>query len=158
MDNIKIRQATIKDLKDIQKLNYLLFKKEYNDYDKSLNLGWTFGKKGTKYFKDKLTRKNSCVFMAIINDLVVGYIAGGESKAEVYRNLPKVGELENMFIIKTHQRKKIGTNLCTAFVKWCKKSGIKLIRVLATAQNKEAISFYRKNKFKEHTLILESKI
>ncbi|MDD5191997.1 MAG: GNAT family N-acetyltransferase [Candidatus Nanoarchaeia archaeon] len=158
MEKIIITKATLKNLKDIQKLNHLLFKREYNKYDKSLNLSWTFGKKGTKYFKNKLTKKDSCVFIATINDLIIGYIAGGESKAEVYRDLPKVGELENMFVIERYQRKGTGTDLYTAFVKWCMKKGIKLIRVQATPQNKKGIAFYKKNKFKENTLILEAKI
>ena len=47
---MEIRKATLDDLKDIQKLNLLLFEKEYKEYDKLLDKDWTFGEKGKKYF------------------------------------------------------------------------------------------------------------
>lgn len=48
---MEIRKATIRDLKRIQDLNFLLFEKEKKEYDKFLNMDWTFGEKGTKCFK-----------------------------------------------------------------------------------------------------------
>jgi hypothetical protein len=40
-----IRQATINDLKDIQSLNLLLFKKEQKEYDITLNTERTYSEK-----------------------------------------------------------------------------------------------------------------
>jgi hypothetical protein len=37
-----MRKATIKDLKKIQELNLMLFEKEYDEYDKTLNVDWTY--------------------------------------------------------------------------------------------------------------------
>ena len=41
-NDILIRKADSKDLEDILRLNYDLFKKEYKEYDNSLNLEWTY--------------------------------------------------------------------------------------------------------------------
>jgi ribosomal protein S18 acetylase RimI-like enzyme len=156
--NIQIKKATIDDLQDIQKLNIILFKKEYEKYDKSLDLKWTFGKQGTQFFKDKLTKSENCGFIAIRNGKIIGYIVGGICKAETYRNMPKTAELDNMFVLKEFRNKGIGKKLYHDFLKWCKSKNVEIIRVQASSLNKEAINFYRKNGFKDYTLILESKI
>ncbi len=156
--NIQIKKATINDLQDIQKLNLLLFKKEYEEYDKLLDLKWTFGKQGTDYFKDKLTKPGSCGFVAFVDGKVIGYIIGGICKAETYRNMPETAELDNMFILKEFRSKRIGTKLYKEFVKWSKSKNAEIIRVQVSSPNKEAINFYRKNGFKGYSLILESKI
>jgi ribosomal protein S18 acetylase RimI-like enzyme len=156
--DIKIRKADIDDLKDIQKLNLMLFKKEYDEYDKLLNLEWTFGKQGTQFFKDKLTKPENCGFIAKGNGKIVGYIVGGISKAETYRNMPKTAELDNMFILKEFRNKGAGTKLYDEFLKWCKSKNVEIIRVQASSLNKKAINFYRKNGFKDYILLLENKI
>jgi ribosomal protein S18 acetylase RimI-like enzyme len=158
MTEIKIQKATIENLEDIQKLNLMLFEKEYREYDKCLNCDWTFGKEGTDYFKKKITEDNSCAFIAKSNEDVVGYLVGGLTKAEDYRKLPKTAELENTFVLKECRSKGIGTKLYDAFIDWCETKGVKLIRVNASAQNEGAIKFYRKNKFNDYSLTLESKI
>lgn len=155
---MEIRAATLKDLNDIQKLNLMLFKKEQEEYDSLLNLKWTFGKEGTEYFKKKLTKEDSCVFVADVKGEVVGYLAGGEVRAEDYRKLPKVAELESMFVLEQHRGKGVGTKLNEGFIKWCKSRKVQIIRVQASAPNNKAIRFYRKKGFESYTLILEKKI
>lgn len=155
---IEVRKAKISDLKDIQKLNLLLFKKEYKEYDKLLDCNWTFSNNGKNYFKEKILKKNNCAMVAIKDKKIVGYLVGGFTKGESYRNLPKVAELENTFVLKEYRNLKMGTKLYQGFIGWCKKNSVKIIKVEATAQNNKAINFYRKNKFKDYTLILEAKI
>lgn len=153
---MKIRKATIKDLKEIQRLNLLLFEKEYEEYDKYLDLNWTFGKKGTKAFKDVLIDQDKCAFVAEINGEIVGYLAGGISTSENYRHLPPVAELYNTLVLEEYRGESIGTELYNEFAKWCKKKKFKVIKVQTSAPNKKAIKFYHKNGFKDYTLILEN--
>ena len=153
--DVLIKTATITDLQKIQELNFKLFKKENKEYDSSLNLNWTFGEFGTKYFQDKISKNNSCVFIAIIKNKIIGYLCGGLTKAETYRILPVVAELENMFILDEFRSNGIGTKLYNEFLKWCKTKKVDKIRVNASAQNELAINFYKNNNFKEYALILE---
>ena len=155
MNKIKIRKATIEDLKAIQNFNLLLFKKEKEEYDPFLDMNWTFGKEGTKYYKEKIGKDDNCAFVATVDDKVIGYLVGGIVKAETYRKLPPTAELENTFVLDDYRNFKIGANLYLAFMKWCKEKGVKIIRVQASAPNLRAINFYRKNGFKDYTLILE---
>ena len=153
---MKIRRATIEDLGEIQKLNSLLFKKEYNEYDKLLNLDWTLGEKGTSYFKNILTNENKCAFVAEAEGNIIGYLAGQISKIKPYRNAPITAELDNTFVLKEYRNLDIGTKLYKEFVKWCEEKKVKIIRVQAFAPNTKAINFYHKNGFKDYTLILEN--
>jgi diamine N-acetyltransferase len=152
---MEVRKATIQDLEEIQKLNLLLFKKEYSEYDKLLNCDWTFGKKGTEYFKDKILSKDNCAFVVIKDGKIVGYLVGGITEGETYRTLPIVAELDNTLVLKEDRGLGIGSALYKEFIKWCKSKKVKIIKVQATAQNEKAIGFYRKNGFKDYTLTLE---
>lgn len=155
---MKIRKATINDLKRIQELNFLLFEKEKKEYDKFLNLDWTFGEVGTKCFKKHLTGKDSCAFVAEDNGEIIGYLAGGEIKAEDYRNISKIAELDYMFVLKEYRRRGVGGMLHDVFVEWCEERKIKVLRVEASAGNKQAIGFYKRRGFEDCSLILEGEI
>jgi len=74
---VTIKNATIDDLQKIQALNLRLFEKEYKEYDPLLNLKWTFGKAGTKYYKDRILKDDGCVLIAVVGNEIVGYLCGG---------------------------------------------------------------------------------
>ena len=156
--DVTIKTATINDLQKIQELNLKLFKKEHKEFDSLLNLDWTFGKTGTKYYQDRISKDDGCVFIAIVDHKIVGYLCGGlkPQKAESYRILPIVAELENTFVLDEFRSKGIGKQLYNKFIEWCKAKDVGKIRVEASAQNELAIKFYRNNNFKDYTLVLES--
>ena len=154
--DIVIKNATIDDLKRVQELNLLLFEKEHREYDSSLNLNWTFGKAGTKYYKHKISKDDGCFLIAITDNKIVGYLCGGLTKAESCRNLPIIAELENTFVLDEFRSKGIGKKLYNEFIDWCKTKNVGKVRVEAWAQNEFAIKFYRNNNFKDYALILES--
>ena len=150
-----IKNATIYDLQKVQELNLKLFEKEYEEYDPLLNLNWTFGKEGTKYYKDRVSKDDGCVLIAIVENEIVGYLCGGIKKAEAYRNLPIVAELENTFVLEDFRSKGVGKQLFDEFINWCKNKKVGKVRVEGSAQNERVIKFYRTNNFKDYTLVLE---
>lgn len=155
----KIKSATIEDLKRVQELNLMLFKKEYAEFDSTLNCNWTFGEDGTEYFKSRITEDDGCVFVAIVDDEIVGYLTGGlMDTKKTYRVLPDSAELENMFVLDKCRGMGIGSKLYQAFVDWCKSNNVGRLRVVASAQNVGGINFYRKKGFSDYDLILETNI
>jgi GNAT superfamily N-acetyltransferase len=150
---IKIRRAGLCDLKTIQKLSYMLFKKEHAEYDSTLDATWTFGKGGRKYFTDVL--KNGFAAIAEADGLAIGYIVGSKLPPYPYRTTKRTAELGNMFIVKGYRKKGIGTKLIRAFIEWCKKEGYNHIEIEAFSANKKGIKFYRKFGFKDYSLLLE---
>ena len=158
MKNLKIRKATIADLKSIQNLNLMLFKKEIVDFDNTLDVNWPFSEIGRKNFKEAIIKDNRIVFIAEIDSNVIGYIAGRISSVPDYRKAKKMSEANNMFVSKKYRSGGIGTQLMRKFLEWSKKKGVKRVHLVASAENKKAIKFYKKFDFEEYDLVLEKNI
>lgn len=156
MEKITIRKAKTDDLKDILCLNLDLFKKEYKEYDKKLNLKWTYGKVGKSYFKKRISRNDGFILVAQNGKKIVGYLCGAVKDCPYdYRLISKYAELENMIVDKKLRGRGIGEMLVKEFLKWCKSKNADIISVNASAQNENGIKFYRKMGFKDYSLTLE---
>ncbi len=155
---MEIRKAVAGDLKKIQELNLMLFEKEKREYDELLDLNWTFGEEGTSHFKDAINKDDACAFVVENNGKIVGYLVGGISEVENYRNAPKSAELDNMLVLEECRGMGVGGMLYDVFVEWCKDREVKMLRVNASAGNREAIGFYRKSGFEDYSLTLERKL
>ena len=155
---MEIRKAVVGDLKRIQELKFLLYKKEYEENDKSLDLDFTFSKRGEEVSRKYLAGGNFCVFVVEDEGKIIGYLTGKESEMEAYRNVSKLAELSSMFVLEEYRGKGVGGMLYDVFVGWCKGRGVKVLRVAASAGNEEAIGFYRKCGFEDYALVLEREI
>ncbi|HLD54690.1 MAG TPA: GNAT family N-acetyltransferase [Candidatus Nanoarchaeia archaeon] len=153
---VKIQFATIKNLKEIQYLNHQLCIKENKEFDATINPDYSIQKQGEEYFKDRIN--NGCTLITIVDGKVIGYLIGSISNAEDYRNLSKIAEAEEMFILEDYRSMKIGKKLLQEFAKWCKSKKVERIKVVAYAQNSKAIEFYRREGFKDYDFVLEKEI
>jgi GNAT superfamily N-acetyltransferase len=150
---IKIRKATMKDLRIIQGLNLKLFEKEKKEFDSTLDMDWTFGKQGTSYFKRII--RSGFAAIAEADSKPIGYLAGEVLGPQSYRTLKKIGYLGNMFVLDEYRGRNIGTDLVEAFLAWCKAKGCERIKVEVSAGNKDALRFYKRFDFKDYILVLE---
>ncbi len=151
---ISIKKADITYLKDIQNLNNQLFKLEHNNFDPALKVGWTFEKDGEKYFKDMLN--NEIVYVALDKDNVVGYLAGSTNIQGSYVT-KSLAEVDNMFVLEKYRKYGIGSKLINKFKEECLQNRIEEVKVTASAKNKNAINFYKKNGFNEFEITLKQK-
>ncbi len=156
MDKIIIRKATSKDLADIQRPNFDLFKKEYNEFDKSLDMEWTYSKEGKKFYSDRIKNENSLVKVVERDGKIIGYFCGSLVGGFYRRGIH--AEMEDALVEEKFRSKGIGGKLMKDFLDWCKKQKVNYISAVATAQNEKAIKLYRKLGFKDYTLTLEKKI
>ena len=156
-NNFIIRKAKMGDLPQILSLNLELFKKEFGDFDRTLDLNWT-RKSGKKYFKDQISSRNGFLEVVEHNNRLVGYLCGGLSDVEPYRTVKKPAELENMIIKKRFRSMGLGRTLTNNFLKWCKENGVDRVFVMTSHANLRGINFYKNNGFKDHDLMLERKI
>lgn len=141
--DIVIRKATLEDLKAVQDLNYKLFDFEYENFDSSLNMKWTFSEEGEKYFRKVI--ENGTVWVAVDNDKIIGYLAGiRKSYDSINANS---AELDNFYIEEKYRRLGIGKRLVNEYKKYCKNEGIDTVYVTANAKNKNARSFYQASGF-----------
>lgn len=153
---IIIREANAKDLNDILRLNLILFKKEFNEFDKTLNIKWTYSQKGKDYFNKRIIGKDGFVAVALSNNEVIGYICCGLHDDST--KIAKKAELENMMVAEEYRGQKIGSKLVKLFFEWCRTKKVKNILVTASADNLAGIGFYRKQGFRDYDLTLEKKL
>ncbi|NTW27723.1 MAG: GNAT family N-acetyltransferase [Candidatus Moranbacteria bacterium] len=154
MNDIKIREAAFEDLEDIRRLNLELFKKEYADFDKSLDLKWSQSASGEEYFADRIVSSDGLVCVAEEDGKVVGYLCGGLCDRG-YRTPGIYAELENMFVDEKHRRLGIGKKLADSFLQWCDENNVKYINVTASAKNADTIGFYRSLGFCDYDVKLQ---
>ena len=155
MEKVIIRKANLEDLTSIQELNNKLFDLEYNNFDDTLKVGWPFEKEGKEYFENMI--ENEIVFVAQIEDNVVGYLAGSICEQINYVK-ESFAELDNMCLDEEYRRFGIGTLLMDEFKKYCKEKNMQNIKVTASATNNRAIQFYMKNGFEDYNVTLRYKI
>ena len=155
MDNIVIRRASLEDLNIIQELNNSLFKLEKENYDSTLVNDWPLSEEGKEYFTDLI--KNHYVIVAILDNNIVGYLAGSIEEKGSYVEV-QYGEINNMIIDDKYRGYGIGKSLINNFKEYCKSNNIENIKVVASYKNRNAIEFYRKNGFEEFDVTLTTKI
>jgi len=155
MENVIIRKATLNDLFEIQNLNNLLFKLEKENFDPTLVENWPLSDEGKEYFKKLIEEEH--VIVAVINNQIVGYLAGSINEKGSYEEI-QYGEVNNMFIKSECRGYGVGKLLINDFKKYCISNGIKNLIVTASAKNISAIDFYRKNGFKEFNITLTTEI
>ncbi|MFA6088226.1 MAG: GNAT family N-acetyltransferase [Candidatus Woesearchaeota archaeon] len=153
---IIIQFATIENLKEIQNLNHQLCIKENKEFDATVNKDYPIQTSGENYFKERI--KKDCALVATTDDKIVGYLVGAIIETEEYRNISKLGEAENMFVLEEYRSLGIGKKLFHKFIEWCKSKGAKRIRAVASAQNIKAIEFYKKEGFSDYNITLEKEI
>lgn len=148
---ISFRKATIDDLKDICTLNNKLFKLEKENYDETLVDNWPLTTPGKDYFKEMILI--NYVQVAVINEKIIGYLAGSINEKTSYENV-QYGEINNMYIDEKYQGQKIGSTLIDNFKKYLKNNNISSIKVIASYKNLNAIKFYKRNGLEEFNVEL----
>ena len=116
MEEIIIRRARSEDLNIIQELNNDLFKLEKANYDSTLIENWPLSKDGEYYFTDLIN--NHYVIVALLNDEIVGYLAGSINEKGSYEEI-QYGELNNMLIKENCRGYGIGKKLINSFKNYC---------------------------------------
>lgn len=155
MKNPIIRRATLDDLSIIQNLNNALFKLEKENYDSTLVMNWPLSSDGENYFKDLII--NNYVIVALIDEKIVGYLSGTINEKGTYEEI-QYGEINNMLVDDNYRGYGIGKKLITSFIQYCKDNNIYNLKVVASAKNIGAISFYKKQGFNDFDVTLTMNI
>lgn len=154
MEKIEIRKGNISDLEKIQEFNQKLFSFE-SAWHPTYVSKWPYLQGGIEYFSKRLNEDNGVVFIALVGNIMVGYLCGGWLRNYAFREEKLFADLENMYVDEDFRGKGIGDALVSEFKAWCKNNGVSVIRVEAVAQNIKAIDFYQKEGFTLHNVTME---
>jgi ribosomal protein S18 acetylase RimI-like enzyme len=151
-----IRKATEKDLKELLELT-LKSTLYHHDLDKKfikphkLKRGSykELKKNELKTLKEDLKNPKNKIFIAIIEDKIIGFINISFPKKNA--NIKsKRGEIDDFFILEDYRKKGIGKILFKKTLTLFKSKGIKLISLNVNSNNFATLKFYEKIGFKEN--------
>jgi len=152
---LTLRLATISDVPEILRLNNGMCAEESRLYDPLILPDFATSRAGRAYFKGQLNKTSALLVVAIMDDQIVGYLSANTHGNEHYRKSAKIAEINDMVVGENHRRQGIGRALYQHFTKWAKTRRVKLLRVIASAENERALQFYKSNKFKPMSVMLE---
>jgi ribosomal protein S18 acetylase RimI-like enzyme len=154
----EIREAEVKDLDVIEELSVKLSAKESEEFDSTINPEWSSTEEAKDYFRERINEENGFAIVIENEGQVVGYALGSITDAEACREDLEIAELGSMYIMPEYRSQGIGTELMEQFTSWSEEKDADRLRVEATAQNKDAIRFYRENGFEDYALTLEREL
>ena len=155
-EKLTLRLANPGDLGEIMRLNLELCRKQHREFDPTLRLDWTSSKEGRKYFKKRISGKDS--FVKVVESpqkKLVAYAIGVAFKRPIHRTKGKYVELESIFVEDRYAGGGLGSKLLEDFIDWGKENRTDHISLFVAAANNPAIKFYRKFGFKDYDMVME---
>ena len=148
MQNLQIQKATLQNLPDLQNIGRQTFFETFRDtntkenLEKYLDENFNIGQL-TKELNNPGTR----FFLALINNIVVGYlkINTGDAQTE-FKNRDEL-EIERIYVIKAFWGKSAGQSLLDYALNIALQTDKKIVWLGVWEKNFRAIRFYEKNGF-----------
>ncbi|PJA39035.1 hypothetical protein CO180_01700, partial [candidate division WWE3 bacterium CG_4_9_14_3_um_filter_41_6] len=144
-----IRTATTQDVYDIIKLNTLLFYEDGGTLGLGIDVTWP-SKEGEEYFTHIINGKVSDVFLAEVEDEIVGYLSAFVRPLSSWRPVT-IAELDSMFVLGDFRSQGIGKGLVEHFMKWAKEKNVEYVSVNAFSKNERALAFYTSCGFEQYS-------
>ena len=139
LDKLIIRRANDNDCAILNKLfeSLLIYERIY--FDKNIKNDLNIN----SYFEKRINDNNFVIFVASIDNIVIGYINGyidGDNKIKI--EIEAI--IQSIYIEDNYRNKGIGTKLINEFVKYVKEMGVKYILIDNFIQNESARYLYNK--------------
>lgn len=155
-EKITFRKARPADLKAVSELDLEFTKTQYQNYDKTLNLNWTYSRAGQKYFKNRMSPRDGMLRVAVNEQgKIIAYLSGGAVKPHPLSIKAHYAELESIFIKDDYRGSGIGEKMTQDFIDWCRKNRIDFIDLSVAYGNSKVLDFYRKLGFNTRYAIME---
>jgi diamine N-acetyltransferase len=150
MTNIEIRELTIDDILELQKISRQTFHETFAALNSEENMA--------KYLEEELSiekltaelnNTNSAFYFAVYNAQVIGYLKlnFGESQTELKEQ--KSVEIERIYVLKEFQGQHIGQLLYNKAIQVARQKNAEYVWLGVWEENTKAIHFYKKNGFIE---------
>jgi ribosomal protein S18 acetylase RimI-like enzyme len=150
MTSITIKQVTLNDLEQLQKIGIKTFYetfKEYNsDEDMQNYLDTSFN---LEKLKAEVSNKDSLFYFAMLDNQVVAYLKVNFGQAQTDLQDPLALELERIYVLKEFLGQKVGQILHDKAIEIAKQHNLDYIWLGVWEHNPRAIQFYKKNGFVE---------
>lgn len=150
---VTIRPAVPGDVPVLVELSAALFAEDAGTHDRYTDVDWPV-RAGTGYFTAVVAGHTTACWVAETAEGVVAYLVGRDMGGSDTRPVHVV-ELESMYVRPAHRRAGAGAALVGRFRRWAAQRGAGRLAVSAFAANEEALRFYRRMGFADHSVRLE---
>ncbi|MEJ1338966.1 MAG: GNAT family N-acetyltransferase [Candidatus Sedimenticola sp. (ex Thyasira tokunagai)] len=144
MKSIELRKAKIKDARRIKNLLYRMIKEEYKECPSIFMPPNIKNELSIKKLKKNINSKNDIIYVACIDNIIIGVITTGVKKGLKSINNNKHGMLIRLYVIKKQRRKGVATRLINKCKKYYSNKGIDEVRLSVFGYNKKALKLYTK--------------
>jgi len=150
MTNIQIKEISLNDIDQLQKIGRKTFQETFSESNSEENMK-NYLEEGfsTEKLTKELTNKDSQFYFATLENEVIGYLKVnfGESQTELKGE--KSLEIERIYVSKEFHGKKVGQLLYEKAIQVAKDKNVDYVWLGVWEENLRAISFYTKNGFIE---------
>lgn len=152
---VEIVKASVKDMSFLIKLRKELFAEEEKHYPKALRAYKRIVKNADeilrKDFSKKIHSRKTRIFVAKINNEIVGYIEGSVWKKDSFLEVKKIGDVNQIIVTRKHRKQGIAKRLYSEMKKWFAEEGCELQELYVLLGN-PAAELYRKWGYKTTVL------
>lgn len=142
--SIKIRRATVEDVREISDIHAQSWKVAYKDIIPQQYLEDLKNDFWVLYFKNMISDGILKVQIVFEDNVPVGCISYGKARD---KDFDKSGEIISIYVISDYWRKGYGNKLLEAALEDMKKDGYKSVYLWVLEENNNATQFYEKNGF-----------
>ena len=147
--DVQIRRANEKDAQIISLLARVTFNETFGQYFNDHNdlieyFERTFS---VNKIRSGFSNPNNVFWVAMINELPVGYAKLKLNSSSEFINSEKPSQLQKIYVLKDFLSQKVGLKLQDKMLKAAKESGSEEIWLSVLKENERAIRFYLKNDF-----------
>jgi ribosomal protein S18 acetylase RimI-like enzyme len=153
---MKIRKASLKEVREIQKLNTAIFEETNTLCDADYTPAFAESDVGRQYFMDAISSNESIFLVAEDKGRLIGYING--SKKIIPYRVRNFFEIDNLGVLPEYRNQGIGGELLRTITNKAKIAGFNKIYVNSYVKNTTAINFYKNQGFQEIDVSLEKGI
>lgn len=150
MNNIEIKEVTLNDIEQLQKIGRETFSQTFSSSNTEENMkqyleeGFSFEK-----LTDELNNENSEFYFALYETNVIGYLKINFGASQTELKDEKALEIERIYVLKEFHGKKVGQILYEKAIEIAKQKNSDYVWLGVWEKNPRAISFYKKNGFIE---------
>ena len=147
--SMNIRKANIFDVEALQQIGKQTFMETFSadntqeNMTTYLNVAFSIEK-----IRDELRNKYSEFYLAVLGEIIIGYLKINLENAQTEKKLSNSLEIERIYVLKEFQRKEVGQKLYNMALEIAKRKSFKYVWLGVWEQNLKAIRFYEKNGFK----------
>lgn len=145
---VKVRNAKLKDVKAIARLNYELMM-HVGKYDKIFKM-----RKNPLPIMEEWRRKGVYnprhkLMVAEDNGKVIGYInATTKTRPKIYE-VTEVGFISDVYVLPEYRKQGVSKMLMEPVLRWLKSKKLKYVNLFAVTENEVALKVWKKYGFKE---------